>query len=153
VCGALWADWWGFKLESYDAVRENIALVDAQENGCAIVHSDSAIGIQRLNQEAAKAMADGNRMGLKIPEERAIKWLTSNPAKAMRIADRIGTLEAGKAADLVIWSGNPFSVYAKAERVFIDGALMYDRADPKRSPRTDFELGQLQNGFTGGSGQ
>jgi imidazolonepropionase-like amidohydrolase len=153
VCGALWADWWGFKLEAYDSVRENIALVDAQPNGCAIVHSDSAIGIQRLNQEAAKAMADGNRMGLKIPEERAIKWLTLNPAKAMRIDKDVGTLEVGKMADVVVWSGNPFSVYALAEKVYIDGALMYDRSDPKRSPRTDFELGQLTNGFTGGSGQ
>ena len=153
VCGALWADWWGFKLEAYDAVRENIALVDAQPNGCAIVHSDSAIGIQRLNQEAAKAMADGNRMGLKIPEERAIKWLTANPAKAMRIADQTGALEVGKMGDVVVWSGNPFSVYALAEKVYIDGALLYDRADPKRSPRTDFELGQQTNGFTGGSGQ
>lgn len=153
VCGALWADWWGFKLEAYDAVRENIALVDAQPNGCAIVHSDSAIGIQRLNQEAAKAMADGSRMGLKITEERAIKWLTLNPAKAMRIDKEVGTLEVGKMADVVVWSGNPFSVYALAEKVYIDGALMYDRADPKRSPRTDFELGQQANGFTGGSGQ
>jgi imidazolonepropionase-like amidohydrolase len=153
VCGALWADWWGFKLESYDAVRENIALVDAQPNGCAIVHSDSAIGIQRLNQEAAKAMADGNRMGLKITEERAIKWVTQNPAKAMRIDKDTGTLEVGKMADVVVWSGNPFSVYALAEKVYIDGALLYDRADPKRSPRTDFELGQQANGYTGGAGQ
>ncbi|MEQ1931134.1 MAG: amidohydrolase [Parvularculaceae bacterium] len=153
VCGALWADWWGFKLEAYDAVRENIALVDAQPNGCAVVHSDSAIGIQRLNQEAAKAMADGNRMGLKIPEERAIKWLTLNPAKSMRIDKDTGTLEVGKMADVVVWSANPFSVYALADKVYIDGALLYDRADPKRSPRTDFEIGQQTNGFTGGSGQ
>jgi imidazolonepropionase-like amidohydrolase len=153
VCGALWADWWGFKLESYDGVRENIALVDAQPNGCAIVHSDSALGIQRLNQEAAKAMADGNRLGLKIAEERAIRWLTSNPAKAMGVLDKTGTLETGKMADLVVWSGNPFSVYAQAERVYIDGALLYDRADPKRSPRMDFEIGQPNNEMTGGAGQ
>ncbi len=153
ICGALWADWWGFKLEAYDSVRENIALVDAQPNGCAIVHSDSDIGIQHLNQEAAKAMADGNRINLKIAEERAISWLTANPAKAMGILDKTGTLEVGKMADVVVWSGNPFSVYSKAERVYIDGAILYDRADEKRSPRTDFEIGQPTNGFTGGSGQ
>jgi imidazolonepropionase-like amidohydrolase len=153
VCGAMWADWWGFKLEAYDSVRENIALVDAQPNGCAIVHSDSAVGVQRLNQEAAKAMADGRRIGLAIPEERAIRWLTANPAKAMGVADRTGTLEPGKMADVVLWSSNPFSVYALAEKVYIDGALLYDRADPKLSPRTDFEVGQLQNGHTGGAGQ
>ena len=55
VCGALWADWWGFKMEAYDGIQENIALVDFPKNGCAIVHSDSEEGIQRLNQEAAKA--------------------------------------------------------------------------------------------------
>ncbi|MEX0645064.1 MAG: amidohydrolase [Parvularculaceae bacterium] len=153
ICGALWADWWGFKLEAYDSVRENLALVDAQPNGCAIVHSDSEIGIQRLNQEAAKAMADGNRIDLKITEERAISWVTANPAKAMGILDKTGTLEVGKMADVVVWSGNPFSVYAKAEKVYIDGALLFDRADEKRSPRTDFEIGQPSNGFTGGSGQ
>jgi imidazolonepropionase-like amidohydrolase len=153
VCAAMWADWWGFKLESYDGVRENIALVDAQPNGCAIVHSDSATGIQRLNQEAAKAMADGNRIGRKIGEETAVAWITRNPAKAMGILDSTGTLEKGKMADLVIWSGNPFSVYTRAEKVFIDGALLYDRLDAGRSPRTDFEIGQPGNAFTGGAGQ
>jgi imidazolonepropionase-like amidohydrolase len=153
ICGALWADWWGFKLEAYDSVRENIALVDAQPGGCAIVHSDSATGIQRLNQEAAKAMADGRRIGLNIPEERAIAWITRNPAKAMGILDKTGTLETGKMADVVLWSGNPFSVYAHAEKVFVDGALLYDRLDEARSPRTDFEVGQPGNGFTGGAGQ
>ena len=67
VCGALWADWWGFKIEAYDGIQENIALVDRPEGGCAIVHSDSDEGIQRLNQEAAKAMTRGNRAGLDIP--------------------------------------------------------------------------------------
>lgn len=153
ICAAVWADWWGFKLEAYDGVRENAALIDAQPNGCAIVHSDDEYGIQRLNQEAGKAMADGNRMGLKIAPEHAIAWLTSNPAKALRIADRTGSLEAGKMADIVIWSADPFSVYARTEKVFIDGALLYDASDPKRSPRTDFEIGQNGQGFTGGSGQ
>ncbi len=153
VCAAMWADWWGFKLEAYDAVTENAALVHAQPNSCAIIHSDSAAGIQRLNQEAAKAMAAGNRIGIEIAPEDAIAWITANPAKSMGVLDQTGTLEAGKMADVVIWNGNPFSVYAKAERVFIDGALMYDRSDPKRSPRMDFEIGQQGNDFTGGAGQ
>jgi imidazolonepropionase-like amidohydrolase len=143
VCGALWADWWGFKAEAYDGIQENIALVDRPEGSCAIVHSDSAEGIQRLNQEAAKAMTRGQRAGLEISPEHAIAWITANPAKSMGILDQTGTLEPGKMADVVIWNGNPFSVYAKADQVFVDGALLYDRTDPARQPLSDFELGQL----------
>jgi imidazolonepropionase-like amidohydrolase len=143
VCGALWADWWGFKMEAYDGIQENIALVDRPQGSCAIVHSDSGEGIQRLNQEAAKAMAAGNRAGLDIAPEQAIRWITSNAAKSLGIDDRTGSLEAGKMADVVIWSGNPFSVYAKASKVFIDGALAYDRDNPDLQPVSDFELGQL----------
>jgi len=146
VCGALWADWWGFKAEAYDGIQENIALVDRPEGGCAIVHSDSAEGIQRLNQEAAKAMTSGNRAGLDIPPERAIRWITANPARSMGILDRTGTLEPGKMADVVIWNGNPFSVYALADQVFVDGALLYDRHDPALQPVSDFELGQQLGG-------
>jgi imidazolonepropionase-like amidohydrolase len=144
VCGALWADWWGFKMEAYDGIQENIALVDRPEGSCAIVHSDSAEGIQRLNQEAAKAMSRGNQAGLDIPPERAIRWITANPAKSLGILEMTGTLEPGKMADVVIWNGNPFSVYAKANQVFIDGALVYDRENPELQPLSDFELGQLQ---------
>jgi imidazolonepropionase-like amidohydrolase len=144
VCGALWADWWGFKMEAYDGIQENIALVDRPQGSCAIVHSDSSEGIQRLNQEAAKAMSSGNRVGMHIAPEHAIQWITANAAKSLGIQDRTGTLEAGKMADVVIWSGNPFSVYAKAGQVFIDGALVYDRDNPDLQPVSDFELGQLQ---------
>ncbi len=140
VCSAMWADWWGFKMEALDGIRENIALVD-HAGACAIVHSDSALGIQHLNQEAAKAMAAGNRMGFRITPERAIRWLTANPAKAMGVDRWTGTLEPGKMADVVVWSGDPFSVYSRAEKVYVDGALLYDRSDPARQPRTDFELG------------
>ncbi|HEX3949916.1 MAG TPA: amidohydrolase [Steroidobacteraceae bacterium] len=142
VCAAMWADWWGFKMEAYDGIQENLAIVDYPEHSCAIVHSDSADGIQRLNQEAGKAMAHGRRVGLVVPPERAIKWLTLNPAKSLGLDDRIGTLEAGKGADVVIWNGNPFSVYALAEQVFIDGALTFDRAHPQATPRSDFLLGR-----------
>jgi imidazolonepropionase-like amidohydrolase len=105
------------------------------------VHSDSDEGIQRLNQEAAKAMARGERAGLDIPPERAIRWVTSNPARALGVADEVGTIEAGKLADVVIWNRDPFSVYAQAERVYIDGVLVYDRAVPP-IPASDFLLGQ-----------
>jgi len=142
VCGALWADWWGFKAEAYDGIQENIALVDRPDGGCAIVHSDSSEGIQRLNQEAAKAMTRGQRMGLDIPPERAIRWITSNAARALGILHQTGTLEEGKMADVVLWNGDPFSVYALADQVYVDGALVYDRNDPNRQPVSDFELGQ-----------
>ena len=143
VCGALWADWWGFKMEAFDGIQENIALVDRPANSCAIVHSDSDQGIQRLNQEAAKVMANARRAGMgDIPPERAIRWVTGNAAKSLGIAERTGTLEAGKMADVVVWNQNPFSVYAKAEQVYIDGTRLYDRNDRSRQPVSDFMLGQ-----------
>ena len=143
VCGALWADWWGFKMEAYDGIQENIALVDRPEGSCSVVHSDSDEGIQRLNQEAAKAMSRGNKAGMNIPPERAIKWITSNAAKSLGIEDQTGSLTTGLMADVVIWNGNPFSVYAKANQVFIDGVERYNRDDPTKQPVSDFELGQL----------
>jgi imidazolonepropionase-like amidohydrolase len=145
ICAAMWADWWGFKMESYDAINENIPLVH-NAGGCAIVHSDDANGIQRLNQEAAKALADGRRMGLTISDEVAWTWLSYNPAKALGIANKTGSLKPGKMADLVLWNGNPLSVYTRPEKVWIDGAMMYDATDPKRRPVSDFELGQPGEG-------
>lgn len=140
ICADMWADWWGFKMEAFDGIRENIALVE-KAGGCAVVHSDSAQGIQRLNQEAAKAMAAGNRMGMKLREEDAIRWITINPAKSLGIGQQTGSLEPGKMADVVLWSGNPFSVYSRPEKVYIDGGLAYDRKDPSHQPEMDFELG------------
>nr|MDA3934102.1 amidohydrolase family protein [Gammaproteobacteria bacterium] len=142
VCAAMWADWWGFKMEAYDGIQENIALVDRPENSCAIVHSDSAEGIQRLNQEAAKAMARGNRAGLAISSAQALRWITLNPAQAMGIGDQTGSLEVGKNADLVIWNQDPLSVYALADQVYIDGALMHERSNPDHQAVSDFMLGQ-----------
>ena len=113
ICASMWSDWWGFKLEAYDGIQANIPLVH-EAGACAIVHSDDAQGIQRLNQEAAKAIGID-------------KWT--------------GSLEPGKMADVVIWSADPFSVYATAEKVFIDGALLYDRSDPRFHPKSDFVLG------------
>ncbi|MEJ2604291.1 MAG: amidohydrolase [Gammaproteobacteria bacterium] len=147
VCAAVWADWWGFKLEAFDTVRENAPLIDAA-GACAIVHSDSEEGIQRLNQEAAKAMAAANRAGMAVEPALAITWLTRNAARALGIDGATGTLEAGKMADVVVWSGDPFSVYTLADEVYIDGALVYDRADPSRQPVTDFTVGTTES--TGG---
>jgi len=152
VCSAVWADWGGFKLEAYDMVEENAALIHAA-GACAVIHSDSEYGIQRLNQEASKALAAGRAMGLDIAPEEAIAWVTANAALALGVFDEVGSLREGKAADVVIWDADPFSVYAKAEKVFIDGALVYDRLDPARSPRTDFEVGQAGAGGVGGAGQ
>jgi imidazolonepropionase-like amidohydrolase len=140
ICADMWADWWGFKMEALDGIRENIAMV-AHAGGCAVVHSDSAEGIQRLNQEAAKAMAAGNRAGIVTTPEEAIRWITLNPARSIGVDRQTGSLEPGKMADVVVWSGNPFDVYSRAEKVYVDGALMYDRYDPRHQPVTDFELG------------
>jgi len=147
ICSAMWADWYGFKMEAYDAIKENIPLVH-NAGACAIVHSDDPNGIQRLNQEAAKALADGRRAGINIPDEVAWEWLSRNPARALGILDRTGTLAVGKMADVVLWNGNPFSDYTRPERVWIDGAEMYDANNPKRRPVTDFELGQPGEGDT-----
>ena len=130
----------GFQDGGLDTIRENIPLVH-KAGACAIVHSDSGYGIQRLNQEAAKAMAAGNRAGIQTGPEAAIGWITKNPAIALGIVEQTGTLAKGKMADVVLWSRNPFSVYAKAEQVYIDGALVYDRRDPAHQPVSDFLLG------------
>jgi imidazolonepropionase-like amidohydrolase len=145
ICSAMWADWYGFKMESYDAINENIAFVH-NAGACAIVHSDDANGIQRLNQEAAKAIASGKRAGIDISEATAWTWLSANPAKALGIFDQTGSLKAGKMADVVLWNGDPFSAYTRPDKVWIDGALLYDAANPKLRPESDFELGQPGEG-------
>ncbi|HJP67691.1 MAG TPA: amidohydrolase family protein [Sphingomicrobium sp.] len=139
ICIAAWPDWWGFKPEAEDAIRENIAIIDAA-GGCAMVHSDIPILGEHLNLEAAKAAGSGRRMGYSLPPERVIRWVTSNPAKALALDGRIGRLAPGFNADVVLWSGNPFSIYSKPEKIFIDGALEFDSTAPKRL--SDFELGR-----------
>ncbi|MEP6990628.1 MAG: amidohydrolase [bacterium] len=140
IGASVWADWGSFKLEAADAVRGNMALL-TRAGVRTIMHSDDASGEQRLNQEAAKAMAEGNRIGVPVTEDDAIKWMTINPAWALGLDDRIGSIQPGKNADVVLWSGDPFSVYSRAEKVWIDGAMLYDRLDPSSQWRTDFELG------------
>ncbi len=141
VCSAIWADWYGFKMESYDGIPQNAAYLQ-REGACVVIHSDDENSIQRLNQEAAKAQAAGARMGVNISDADVISWITLNAAKAMGIDDMTGSLEPGKMADVVLWNGDPLSVYSRPEKVWVDGALLYDANDPKRRPVSDFELGQ-----------
>ena len=141
ICAAVWADWYGFKMESYDGIPENLALLQ-KAGACGMIHSDDQNGIQRLNQEVAKAQAAGRRAGIAVPDEIAWEWLSINPARALGIAERTGSLKPGKMADVVLWNGNPLSVYTRPEKVWVDGALLYDADDPKRRPVSDFELGQ-----------
>lgn len=142
VCASVWADWWGFKLEAYDAILENAALIH-RDGGCAVIHSDSPQGIQRLNQETAKVLGAAASHGIEIPEEEAIRWITSNAARAIGIHEETGALAEGMNADVVIWSDNPFSVYALADEVFLDGALLYNRSAPDPLIYGDFILGIL----------
>ena len=142
IAASLWSDWGGFKMEAMDGVRANLAMVSAA-GARAIVHSDDASGMQRLNQDAAKAMAAGEEIGIHTTEDEAIKWLTINPAWALGLEDKIGSIEVGKNADVVLWSADPFSVYARVDRVWLDGAPAYDRANPASWWRTDFELGNV----------
>jgi imidazolonepropionase-like amidohydrolase len=143
----VWADWYGFKMESYDGIRENLALLQ-KAGACVTIHSDDQNGIQRLNQEVAKGLAAGRRAGIAILDEVAWEWLAINPARALGIADKTGSLKAGKMGDVVLWNGNPFSVYTRPEKVWIDGAMLYDANNPKLRPVSDFELGQPGEGDT-----
>jgi len=139
TCVAVWSDWWGFKLEARDAIRENAAFVEAG-GACVMLHSDSPFVGQQMNLEAAKAMAAGNHAGLEIGPETAITWITKNPARALGLDDQVGRIAVGYNADIVVWSGNPFSIYTKADHVFIDGASHYDRLSEDEQSFSDFEL-------------
>ncbi|MCC7541838.1 MAG: amidohydrolase family protein [Deltaproteobacteria bacterium] len=141
---ATWVDWWGFKLEAYDAIPENLALL-TEAGVRAVLHSDSAMLVQRLNQEAGKGMRYGRDAGIPITEDQALRWITANPAWAIGVDQQTGSIEPGKMADVVVWSQSPFSVYARADLVFVDGLLAWDRHTPGSLPPTDFEVGQGSN--------
>jgi imidazolonepropionase-like amidohydrolase len=147
TCVAVWSDWWGYKMEALDAVRANAPFIDST-GGCVLMHSDSAIVGQRLNIEAAKAAASWRRTGGAIPEERMIRWITSAPARVLGLGDRVGTLAPGRNADLVLWSGNPFSIYSKPDLVLIDGAIVFDRASATPARWPDFSLGRPESAAT-----
>jgi imidazolonepropionase-like amidohydrolase len=142
VCALMWADWWGFKLEAYDGIMENMALVHSA-GACAVMHSDNAQIGQYLNLETAKALRAANEAGIPVTKAEAVGWFTLNAAKAIGIDDVTGSLEVGKNADVVLWDGDPFSVYTKTEKVFVDGALLFDRSMPDPHLYGDFMLGIL----------
>ena len=139
ISASIWADWWGFKIEAYDSVVESAALLH-EAGGMPVIHSDSAIGIQRLNQEAAKAYFAGVRAGVALDDNDVLRWITYNAAWSLGIEELTGTLEVGKRADVVLWSAHPFSVYARTEQVWIEGTSRWARAvsEPAWS---DFETG------------
>ena len=137
IAVSTWSDWWGFKMEAFDGIQENAALI-AEAGGRPVIHSDSSVGIQRLNQDAGKAMFAGRAAGIDISEEEALRWVTANPAWVLGIDDVTGTLEKGKRADVVVWNGSPFSVYSKPDVVIQAGEIAYERA--RGLEASDFEV-------------
>ena len=116
------SDWTGYKTEVQDAIAYNAAIMYKMGlNVC--INSDDAEMARRLNQEAGKTVRYGG-----VPEEEALKMVTLNPAKALHVDDKVGSIKAGKDADLVIWSDNPLSIYAKSEKTIVDGIVYFDRA-------------------------
>jgi imidazolonepropionase-like amidohydrolase len=115
------SDWWGYKVEAEDATPYNAALM-VRRGVLVSINSDSAEHARRLNTEAAKAIHWGG-----LSEDEAFALVTINPAKQLRIENRVGSLEVGKDADVVVWNKHPLSTYAVADRVYIDGAMYYDR--------------------------
>ena len=115
-------DWWGYKAEAYDATPYNVALLN-RASVLTSVNSDSDELARRLNQDAAKAMKYGG-----LTEEEALRLCTINPAKQIGIDRRVGSLEAGKDADIVIWNGHPLSTYSRVETTMIEGEVYFDRA-------------------------
>ena len=121
--GSSFSDWWAYKFEVKDAIPYNGALL--WENGVVTAfNSDDREMARRLNQEAAKAVKYGG-----VPEEEALKFVTLNPAILLHLDDRIGSLEAGKDADLVVWSDHPLSVYAQCEQTYVDGRRLFDQEE------------------------
>ena len=114
------SDWWAYKMEVQDAIAYNAAIM-TKEGLNVCINSDDAEQARRLNQEAAKSVKYGG-----LTEEEAFNMVTLNPAKALHVADRVGSIKEGKDADLVLWSDNPLSIYARAEKTIVDGIVYYD---------------------------
>ena len=120
IAGSTFSDWWAYKMEVWDAIPYNGKLM--HDAGVLVAfNSDDAEMARRLNQEAGKAVKYG-----KVSEEEAFKFVSLNPAKMLHIDNKVGSLKAGKDADVVLWSDNPLSVYAKAEKTFVDGVNYWD---------------------------
>jgi len=121
IGGSTFADWWAYKMEVKEAIPYNAALM-YHEGITVAINSDDAEMARRLNQEAAKTVEYGG-----VPEEEAWKMVTLNPAKLLHVDHRIGSIKAGKDADLVLWNTNPLSVYARPEFTMIEGTVYFDR--------------------------
>lgn len=142
------ADWWGFKVEANDAIPYNAALL-IKAGVIVSINSDSAEHGRRLNLEAAKMIKWGG-----LTEQQALELVTINPAKQLGLDRRIGSIEVGKDADLVIWSAHPLSSYATVERAYIDGVLYYEReADLRRVAEVDRRKQALVAAERGGTNQ
>jgi imidazolonepropionase-like amidohydrolase len=125
VAASTFSDWWAYKYEVNEAIPYNGAIM--HENGVLTAfNSDDAEMARRLNQEAGKAVLFGG-----VSEEDALKFVTLNPAKMLHIDDKVGSLQVGKDADLVVWNNHPLSIYARAEHTFIDGIEYFNRARDK----------------------
>ncbi|MBM3930196.1 MAG: amidohydrolase family protein, partial [Sphingomonadales bacterium] len=126
VNASSFADWWAYKYEVIDAIPYNAAILHRMGVNVAI-NSDDAEMARRLNQEAAKAVRYGG-----IDEESALQMVTINPARMLRVDHRIGSIEVGKDADLVLWNGHPLSVYSHPLRTMVEGRTAYEaEADRK----------------------
>lgn len=138
------ADWWAYKTEVQDAIAYNAAIMYKMGlNVC--INSDDAEMARRLNQEAGKTVKYGG-----VPEEDALKMVTLNPAKALHVEDKVGSLKAGKDADIVIWSDNPLSIYAKSEKTIVDGIVYFDREkDMEQRKKISAERLRLVNKLQG----
>jgi imidazolonepropionase-like amidohydrolase len=139
VAVSTWTDWGGFKMEAFDGVPQNAAML-SEAGVRVVIHSDSESEVRHLNQEAGKSVTAGKKVGIQIDDNEALRWVTANPAWVLGIDSSVGTLEKGKRADVVVWDHQPFSVYARALNVYVDGKLVFDRRNQPR-PVSDFELG------------
>jgi N-acetylglucosamine-6-phosphate deacetylase len=129
--GSTFSDWWAYKFEVYDAIPYNGQLM--RDAGVVVsFNSDDSELARRLNTEAAKAMKYGG-----VPEEEALKFVTLNPAKQLRIDDRVGSIEVGKDADLVVWSASPLSTLGRCEQTWIDGRRFFDRGEDQEMRKRD----------------
>ena len=120
AAGSTFSDWWAYKFEVNDAIPYNGAMMHQQGVLTGFNSDDAEMG-RRLNQEAAKAVKYGG-----VSEVEAWKFVTLNPAKMLHLGDRIGSIKEGKDADLVLWTDNPLSIYAKVVTTYIDGIAYYD---------------------------
>ena len=146
---------WGYKLEAYDAIPHNAAIM-TRAGVVVSINSDSDERARRLNLDAAKTIKYGD-----MTEQEALRMITLNPAIQLDIQDRVGSIDVGKDADLAIWNGNPLSVYSRVETTFIDGEVFFDREQDlanraklaaERAALEQAEPNRPMGGGTGGRG-